>query len=105
MIISDKTLTEIHAKVYKKHHYATFHDGLRAFVRGRRWAKTADRTATAPAGIAKKLLLWAEINSAIQAEVIRLETEEKNAKKAGEKTITDPEAKRVVKVSRSGSGD
>lgn len=104
MIISDETLTEIHTKVYKKHKYSTFQNGLRAFVRGRRWAKENDKTAVPPAGIADKLLLWAEINSLIQAEVIRLEKEEKkNAE--NKKTLNNPETPRIIKVSGSGSGN
>ena len=94
MYVSDERLTEIHAKVYNKHGYP-FQEGLKAFMRGRRWAKENDRTAKPPAGIAGKLLLWAEINSLIQKEVIRLREEEvikfnkegaKNGETTGSKT-------------------
>lgn len=103
MSISIETLTAIHTKVYKKHDY-TFQTGLRAFMRGRRWARTADRTEKPPAGIAEKLLLWAEINSLIQKEVIRLEKEEKtNAEKS--KIIEANAGRKVIKVSPGSSGD
>jgi hypothetical protein len=70
IMLSDKMLTEIHAKVYAKHGYP-FKPGLRAFMRGRRWAKNNTEGEIPPRGILDKLRMWAEINSRIQQEVIR----------------------------------
>lgn len=79
IMLSDKMLTEVHNRVYRKHGY-TFQTGLRAFMRGRRWAKNNSQTETPPSGILDKLRMWASINSEIQKEIIRAKEVENNAK-------------------------
>ena len=76
-MVSAKMLTECHARVYKKHGY-TFQTGLKAFMRGRRWAKSRPGNKRPPAGIADKLGLWAAINKEIEIEMIRAKEVLKN---------------------------
>lgn len=100
-MLSDKVLTELHAKVYRKHGY-TFQTGLRAFMRGRRWAKSHTQKDKPPVAIADKLLLWAEINREIKIEILKakevLANEQPKISKAG----TDSP---VTKVSEKPSGN
>jgi hypothetical protein len=105
-MLSDKALTEVHAKVYRKHGY-TFQTGLRAFMRGRRWAKNNSQTEVPPSGILDKLRMWASINSEIQKEMIRAKEVEKNAKtKSGDNQPNgDEQANGPNEVSEKSDGN
>lgn len=94
-MLSGEVLREIHTKVYKESGYPTIEDGLRAFKRGRKWAKKHPGNRRPPRGIADKLGLTARVNKEIQITMIKKEEDAKNAEI---KRNQDEQAKRVNEV-------
>jgi hypothetical protein len=96
--IDTEKLQAIHTRVYRKHGYPTLELGLKAFIRGRNWSKRHPGNRRPPAGIVDKLRMWAEINSAVQSELIRQKEELKNYE-AKQKAENDGTSRDVIKVS------
>ena len=98
MILTDQELQAIHTKAYKEAGYPTIKDGLRAFMRGRKWATWYPDNRRPPRGIADKLGLMARVNKAIRITMIKKQEELKNEATKREATIKEVEAGRVNEV-------